>query len=544
MGDGARGRTANARPATEQAANPQPRVKPAPRERISAGRQSAAIVLMILCFYGVSLAAALALAAFAVLLILRGRIFSIVLAVTCASSALAIVRTVIPRREPFEAPGPRITARQEPELFKAIAEVAHAVGERPPDDVFIVADINAAVMEHGGFLGFRGRRALMFGLPLAQVLTVTEFKSVLAHEFGHFQAKDTKLSPWVYRMRMAIGQSLARLEHGLLEIPTLWFGKLFLKTSMRLSRETEFDADAVAARVAGPRASIDALRKVERVAPLFPAYWSSEAVPLLQARYRPSITEGFARFLQAKRVRTQLAKKFQEAIEARKASEYDSHPPTGERVAAIEALPAAKSRLRVADDPRPAISMLRTLEAIEFDLLVGLGGAEACIELDPIDWNAAGGAVYLPMWAKTVERLRPKLLALDPSDLPGRALDVDWMTRTLVRAEWQDAPHAQRQSIGLWTLGAALAHLLHRKGHRIDCTVGEVITFHHRDSTPRGDDGVGGDASNDTLARMAPFEVLWDLAERKITATEWAEQCEAFGITGAGLGGEDLDLTV
>jgi hypothetical protein len=38
--------------------------------------------------------------------------------------------------------------------------------------------------------------------------------------------------------------------------------------------------------------------------------------------------------------------------------------------------------------------------------------------------------------------------------------------------------------------------------------------------------------------------VLWDLSERKITPTEWAARCEAFGITGAGLGGEDLELKV
>jgi heat shock protein HtpX len=46
------------------------------------------------------------------------------------------------------------------------------------------------------------------GLSLLQTLSVSQFRAVLAHEFGHFHAGDTKLGPWIYRTRAAIGRTL------------------------------------------------------------------------------------------------------------------------------------------------------------------------------------------------------------------------------------------------------------------------------------------------------------------------------------------------
>jgi Zn-dependent protease with chaperone function len=505
-------------------------------KRLSRSRQTAAVLLMILCFYGLTLGAAalltaLAFSAFTVLGILGTSI-----GLMCLAFAAVIVWTVFPRPSSSIVTLPRVTPTQEPMLFKAISEVAHAMGQAPPAAVYISPDINASVREQGGWLGFGSQRQMLLGLPLAQVLTVAEFKSVIAHELGHFQAGDTKLSPWIYRLRVSIGQSLRRVEWGLLELPTLWFGKLFLRASMGLSREKEFEADAAAARVAGPAATADALRKINTVSPLFPAYWESEAIPLLEARYRPSITHGFTRYLKAKRVRAEIAKAHAASIEKRKVEEFDTHPPFVERVAAVEALP--KTKQRIPDDTRPAITLFQTVESLEFELLVELGGVQSIVDLDPIDWIATGEKVYLPMWAKTVKRLAPKLRALDPSDLPGRALDVEGMTRSLVRVEMQDAPPEVRRAIGLWVLGAALAYLLHRKGHRFDCAVGEEVVFRHRDA------GASATLPDGSPSTLEPFKMLWDLSERKITPTEWAARCEAFGIAGAGLGGEDLELKV
>ena len=66
------------------------------------------------------------------------------------------------------------------------------------------------------------------GLPLLAGLSVSEFRAVLAHGFGHFYGGDTRLGPWVYKTRSAIVrtiENLVRSGRKLLYCPFLWYGK-------------------------------------------------------------------------------------------------------------------------------------------------------------------------------------------------------------------------------------------------------------------------------------------------------------------------------
>ena len=69
------------------------------------------------------------------------------------------------------------------------------------------------------------------GLPLMQGLTVSQLRAVLAHEFGHFHGGDTKLGPWVYKTRGAIGRTLMGLSghSAFLQKPFEWYGLGFLR---------------------------------------------------------------------------------------------------------------------------------------------------------------------------------------------------------------------------------------------------------------------------------------------------------------------------
>ena len=80
-----------------------------------------------------------------------------------------------------------------------------------PTEVYLVADVNAFVTTRGGFMGFGSRRVMGLGLPLLQTLGVRELRAVLAHEFGHYHGGDTKLGPWIYKTRAAIGRTLQGL---------------------------------------------------------------------------------------------------------------------------------------------------------------------------------------------------------------------------------------------------------------------------------------------------------------------------------------------
>ena len=149
------------------------------------------------------------------------------LTAVCLGAAGTILWSLVPRRDRFEPPGPRLEPESQPKLFAVIDEVAAATGERSPDEVYLVNQVNAWVAERGGVMGFRSRRVMGVGLPLLQTLSLAEFRAVVAHEFGHYRGGDVKLGPWIYRTRATIGRTIAGMHETMLQAPFLWYGKQF-----------------------------------------------------------------------------------------------------------------------------------------------------------------------------------------------------------------------------------------------------------------------------------------------------------------------------
>jgi Zn-dependent protease with chaperone function len=111
----------------------------------------------------------------------------------CVAGAGLIVWSVLPRPDRFEPPGPRIYEKDHPRLFDLVRDIGARTGQALPREVYLVADVNAFVAQRGGVMGFFSRRVMGLGLPLLSLLTVSELRAVLAHEFGHFHGGDTKL---------------------------------------------------------------------------------------------------------------------------------------------------------------------------------------------------------------------------------------------------------------------------------------------------------------------------------------------------------------
>src|SRR5690349_7669686 len=130
----------------------------------------------------------------------------------CLLGAFAIAKGIVPRRDRFVAPGPRLLPDEQPKLFALVTQVSSETKQAMPAEVYLIPDVNAYVMERGGFMGFGSKRVMGVGLPLLASLSVPQFRAVIAHEFGHYDAGDTKLGPWVYKTRAAIGRTLAELS--------------------------------------------------------------------------------------------------------------------------------------------------------------------------------------------------------------------------------------------------------------------------------------------------------------------------------------------
>ena len=52
-------------------------------------------------------------------------------------------------------------------------------------------------------MGFGSRRVMGLGLSLMQILTVSELRAVVAHEFGHFHGGDVAIGPWIHKTSAA-----------------------------------------------------------------------------------------------------------------------------------------------------------------------------------------------------------------------------------------------------------------------------------------------------------------------------------------------------
>jgi Zn-dependent protease with chaperone function len=193
-------------------------------------------------------------------------LFGIVIAAT-------MLWSLVPRRDKFEAPGMLLNRSTQPRLYAEIDDIAASLNERLPGEVYLIPNPNAFVADRGGVMGFGSRRVMGLGLPLFSVLTVSQFRAVLAHEFAHYYGGDTSLGPWVYRTKMAIVRifenigslgELARIAilgvmYFVVASVLKAYFKLFLRAINLVSRRQEYRADELACLVAGREPLTDGL---------------------------------------------------------------------------------------------------------------------------------------------------------------------------------------------------------------------------------------------------------------------------------------------
>jgi heat shock protein HtpX len=336
------------------------------------------------------------------------------LVVFSLAGGLGILGAIMPRVDRFPEPGPLLTPQSHPQLFSAIADVARLTHQAMPAQVFLVPEVNAWVAQRGGIMGFGGRRVMGLGLALMRVLSVAELRAVLAHEFGHFDAGDTALGPWLYKTRAAIGRTLESLKEtaSLLSVPFVWYGKSFVRLTHALSRQQEYAADNLAARTTGPTALRQGLEKIHRTSPAFPAFWHGEVIPLLEKGFRPPLAEGFSRFLAAPAIAGQVDTLFAQELAEGKSDPYDTHPSLKDRLAALAGLPELPSE----PGEQSALSLLTEVDVLEQALLSFLAARGPRPHYKSTAWDDTATTVWLPYWSAIVAGNREHLAGLTPEE--------------------------------------------------------------------------------------------------------------------------------
>jgi Zn-dependent protease with chaperone function len=302
-------------------------------------------VLMLAGFYVVALAQLAGAVALAVWLgsVLTGaiavKLVFPLFAATVGAVGVALWKAI--RAKPEPPRGLPVGPDEAPALWSTVRQLAEEVGTRVPDEIRLIPDINAAVVEQSRLLGLvGGRRFLYMGLPLLQVMTVDQLRSVLAHELGHYSRRHTRLGAVAYRGRIAIAETLNRIgPHNVAGWIFKAYANLYVLVDNAVVRRQEYEADQASVRVAGRAAAVSALRELPVLDAAWGFYFGNYVVPGWEAGYAPAdLFGGFAALVA---VRTAELEKLRAEEPQREGSKWDTHPPIPDRIAAISASPEA-----------------------------------------------------------------------------------------------------------------------------------------------------------------------------------------------------------
>jgi heat shock protein HtpX len=436
---------------------------------------------------------------------------------------LALLWSIIPRRDKFAAPGMRLGPENQPKLFDEIRGVACALGEPVPVEVYLIDDANAFVADRGGMLGFGNRRIMAIGLPLLSLLTVSELRAMLGHEFAHFYSGDTSLGPWIYRTRTAfvrtfqnvgslksIGRiAILRLLLLVVSHVLIWYFKGFMRVTNFISRKQEFRSDELGKIVAGKQAMISTLEKIHTAGMFWHVHYLSEVSPIVQENFLPPIGEGFVRFVESPEISQILSELLKNERASSKADPYDSHPPLAERLAALQEM----DNDEVPFDARPASSLLSDLAALEMQFIGHLSTGCTQEALRPIVWGEVGEKVVVPNWRAEVAGLNSELSGKAVDSVPDLLDDLARMGEKLYDANGKLLSPSERRQRAANLLSCAVGLLLVAQGWRVEATPGHF-------ELKLGEQGI------------KPGEIINDLASKKLTREGWNEMCRAWGISG------------
>jgi Zn-dependent protease with chaperone function len=188
-----------------------------------------------------------------------------------------------------------IDEESQPTFFAFLRRLTNEIGAPMPHRVLVTPDVDAAMHRELSIVNLLipPKKNLIIGGGLINALNLSEFKAVMAHEFGHFSQKTTRVDAYAYIAMQVIERAVAgpawfgawlaaarrdarRFGEsdttiadwiGFFLIPPLWcvnhllaaIHYVLMFSSLSLSRKQEFHADRVAVSVAGSNAMVHCL---------------------------------------------------------------------------------------------------------------------------------------------------------------------------------------------------------------------------------------------------------------------------------------------
>jgi Zn-dependent protease with chaperone function len=243
-----------------------------------------------------------------------------------------------------------VSVDQAPELWKFVEATAAAVGTDPPRNIVVGTDATffvteAKVATNGGAAT---GRTLYVSIPLCQILTKTEFRSIVGHEMAHFYGRDTDFSRKFYpafrnganTLDAVVGTARSVGGGGYALLPAIsllsFYLESFSEAEAEISREREIAADVIGARVTTKRDFALAITKIIQ----HDSAWEKVYSELLdnstnEKRELPLPSESFVRVAEQQFRTANRAEQIKQLESEQLAHPTDSHPPLGARLKAL-----------------------------------------------------------------------------------------------------------------------------------------------------------------------------------------------------------------
>lgn len=207
----------------------------------------------------------------------------------CALLFLFLFKNLFKRERAEKTYDIELFEEEQPQLFDFIGRLCEETGAPFPHRVFVNYEVNAYVSYDKSLfhLFVPAPKNLTIGLGIVNAVNVTEFKALLAHEFGHISQKSMKLGTYVYTALRIIDNLVYGRDwldrfldywrysdiriawpawgfYGILWTLRKLLGGLFqaiFYLEQARSRQAEFNADLVAVSVTGSDAPVHLLCK-------------------------------------------------------------------------------------------------------------------------------------------------------------------------------------------------------------------------------------------------------------------------------------------
>lgn len=249
--------------------------------------------------------------------------------------------------------GRELTEAEAPQLFRMITDLRERLQAAPIHHVLITEEFNAAIAQCPRFGLFGGyRNYLILGLPLLDAVSAEELLAVIAHEYGHLSGGHGQLGRWIYRQRKTFDtlyeHAQARREdnavNGFLAGMLDSFAPYYNAYTFVLSRQNEYEADAMSSRIAGAEAGASALIRISLLANwLHGSFWPKIYAQSAQHETPPVMPYVAMRKLLTMTMDEWATKERLNEVWKVESDVYDTHPCLKERVTAMDQLPVLPS---------------------------------------------------------------------------------------------------------------------------------------------------------------------------------------------------------